>query len=223
MDKKNITRLRYLQILSVLLVLAMGLALVGCGKKKKNNESTTAATVTVITTEATTEKTSEKTTDKTSEKNTEVSTEKTSETTTEITTEATTEITTEVPTVTTEEQTTALDDIIDEDGSYTSKEDVALYLHTYGRLPQNFITKKEAQKLGWSGGSLERYAPGKCIGGDKFGNYEGLLPAGRYYECDIDTLGKKARGAKRIIYSDDGRIYYTEDHYETFTLLYGEE
>ena len=112
------------------------------------------------------------------------------------------------------------------DGSYTSKEDVALYLHLYGKLPSNFITKKEAKALGWQGGSLEPYAPGKCIGGDRFGNYEGILPKvkGRtYYECDIDTLGKKKRGAKRIIYSSDGQIYYTGDHYETFELLYGEE
>ena len=109
---------------------------------------------------------------------------------------------------------------IDEDGSYTTKEDVALYIHTYGRLPSNFITKKQAEKLGWSGGSLEPYAPGKCIGGNRFGNYEKLLPDGNYKECDIDTLGKKSRGAKRLIYSDDGRIYYTADHYKTFTQLY---
>ena len=69
----------------------------------------------------------------------------------------------------------------------------------------------------------KKYAKGKCIGGDHFGNYEGILPSGNYHECDIDTLGRKSRGAKRIIYSDDGRIYYTEDHYETFELLYGEE
>ena len=109
---------------------------------------------------------------------------------------------------------------IDEDGSYTTKEDVALYIHTYGRLPSNFITKKQAEKLGWSGGSLEPYAPGKCIGGSRFGNYEKLLPDGNYKECDIDTLGKKSRGAKRLIYSDDGRIYYTGDHYKSFTQLY---
>ena len=115
---------------------------------------------------------------------------------------------------------------IDEDGSFTSKEEVALYIHTYGRLPDNFITKKEAQALGWPGGSLEPYAPGKCIGGSRFGNYEGLLPEkeGRTYtECDIDTLGAESRGAKRIVFSNDGLIYYTGDHYESFELLYGEE
>ena len=112
---------------------------------------------------------------------------------------------------------------MDEDGSYTTKEDVALYIHLYGHLPRNFITKNEAEKLGWPGGSLEPYAPGMCIGGDRFGNYEGTLPEGEYHECDIDTLGADRRGAKRLVYSDDGRIYYTEDHYESFTLLCGEE
>ena len=63
-----------------------------------------------------------------------------------------------------------------ENGVYTTAEDVALYLHTYGKLPLNFMTKKEARAKGWSGGSLEEYAPGMCIGGDRFGNYEGVLP-----------------------------------------------
>lgn len=115
------------------------------------------------------------------------------------------------------------EELLDPDGSYTTCEDVALYLETYDKLPGNFITKNEARELGWEGGSLEPYAPGKCIGGDKFGNFEGLLPKenGRTYkECDIDTLGAESRGAKRIVYSNDGLIYYTDDHYESFTLLY---
>ncbi|MCR5518045.1 MAG: ribonuclease [Lachnospiraceae bacterium] len=114
---------------------------------------------------------------------------------------------------------------IDKDGSYYSKDEVALYIHTYGKLPSNFITKTEAKALGWEGGSVEKYAKGKVIGGDRFGNYEGKLPSkkGRTYtECDIDTYKKSSRGAKRIIFSNDGLVYYTEDHYETFTLLYGE-
>lgn len=113
-----------------------------------------------------------------------------------------------------------------EDGVYTTKDDVALYIHLYGHLPDNFITKDEARDLGWSGGSLEPYAPGKSIGGSHFGNYEGLLPEadGRTYtECDINTLGADSRGAERIVFSNDGLIYYTNDHYESFTLLYGEE
>ena len=112
---------------------------------------------------------------------------------------------------------------LDPDGVYTSKEDVALYLHIYGKLPQNFMTKSEARELGWSGGGLDGYADGMCIGGDVFGNYEGLLPEGSYHECDLETLHAGSRGAKRLVYSDDGRIYYTEDHYESFELLYGEE
>jgi len=115
------------------------------------------------------------------------------------------------------------EELLPEDGAYTSKEDVALYLLQYGRLPDNFITKQEARALGWPGGDLEPYAPGMCIGGDRFGNHEKLLPEapGRsYHECDIDTLGASKRGAKRLVYSTDGLIYYTEDHYETFELLY---
>lgn len=114
---------------------------------------------------------------------------------------------------------------IDENGWYYSKDEVALYIHTYGKLPSNYITKDEAEALGWTGGSVQRYKEGAAIGGTYFGNYEGLLPkknGRKYYECDIDTDGKSSRGAKRIIYSNDGLIYYTDDHYESFTLLYGE-
>ena len=108
-------------------------------------------------------------------------------------------------------------------GTYTTEADVAKYIYLYGCLPPNFMTKEEARSLGWTGGSLEPYAPGKCIGGDRFGNYEGLLPdaPGRTWtECDIDTLGASSRGAKRIVFSNDGLIYVTHDHYESFKLLY---
>ena len=113
---------------------------------------------------------------------------------------------------------------IDEDGTYTSKEDVALYLHTYGHLPDNFVTKDEAEDAGWKteGLSLGEAVPGKSIGGDRFGNREGKLPTAKgrkWYECDIGFTGG-SRGAKRIVYSSDGLIYYTEDHYETFEQLY---
>lgn len=116
---------------------------------------------------------------------------------------------------------------IQEEGNYTSKDEVAAYLNEYKHLPDNFIRKNEAKKLGWvsNKGNLGEVAPGKSIGGDKFGNYEGTLPEAngrKYYECDIDSDGSY-RGAKRIIYSSDGLIYYTEDHYKTFDLLYGEE
>lgn len=116
---------------------------------------------------------------------------------------------------------------VSEDGTYTSKEEVAEYIFLYGHLPDNFITKKEAKAMGWisSEGNLGEAAPGKSIGGDYFGNFEGNLPEkeGReYHECDIDSEGGY-RGAKRIVYSNDGLIYYTEDHYKTFELLYGED
>ena len=116
--------------------------------------------------------------------------------------------------------------LLDPDGWYYSAEDVAQYLVTYGELPCYFITKNEARDLGWEGGSVQKYLEGAAIGGDKFGNREGILPKAdgrKYYECDIDTDGKTSRGAKRIVFSNDGLIYYTEDHYETFVLLYGEE
>ena len=113
---------------------------------------------------------------------------------------------------------------VSEDGHYTTKEEVALYLHTYGQLPENFITKKEAEAAGWVSreGNLWDVAPGMSIGGSRFGNYEGLLPdqKGRvWFECDIDFDGTY-RGAKRIVFSNDGLIYYTEDHYKSFEKLY---
>lgn len=115
---------------------------------------------------------------------------------------------------------------VDESASYTAKEEVALYLHLYGHLPDNYITKREAESLGWDSrqGNLWEVAPGKSIGGSRFGNYEGALPekeGRKYYECDIDFDGGY-RGPKRIIYSDDGLIFFTGDHYKTFEKLYGE-
>lgn len=100
---------------------------------------------------------------------------------------------------------------------------VSLYLHTYDHLPDNYMTKDEARKEGWTGGALHLTVPGMCIGGDVFGNYEESLPADdTYHECDIDTLYSQTRGGKRIVWSEDGDIWYTEDHYETWTLLYGD-
>ena len=113
---------------------------------------------------------------------------------------------------------------ISEDKAYTSKEDVAAYIHRYKKLPSNYISKKEAEDKGWitKECNLWEVCPGKSIGGSSFGNYENKLPkkdGRKYYECDIDYDGGY-RNAKRIIYSNDGMIYYTEDHYETFEKLY---
>jgi hypothetical protein len=110
--------------------------------------------------------------------------------------------------------------VIKEDGHYTGKEDVALYLFTYEKLPNNFLTKAEAEKLGWisNKGNLYEVAPGMSIGGDRFGNYEGLLPKVKdrtWTECDINYKGG-FRGSERLVFSNDGLIYYTADHYETF-------
>ncbi len=108
--------------------------------------------------------------------------------------------------------------------AYTAPEDVARYLHEYGELPPNFITKAKAKALGWDAakGNLQRVAPGMSIGGDYFSNYEGTLPTAKgrkWYECDVNYTGGY-RGAERILYSSDGFIYYTDDHYNTFTQLY---
>ena len=116
---------------------------------------------------------------------------------------------------------------IREDGWYSSKEEVSLYIYTYGELPDNYITKQEARELGWDSekGNLWEVAEGMSIGGDKFGNREGLLPKDKgrqYYECDIDYEGGYRNG-KRIVYSNDGLIYYTEDHYESFEEIVYEE
>ena len=108
---------------------------------------------------------------------------------------------------------------------YSDPYDVADYIHLYGELPPNFITKDEAKDWGWvsSEGNLWEVAPGMSIGGDRFGNREKLLPeaSGRkWYECDVNYNGG-FRGAERILYSNDGLIYYTDDHYESFTAIYG--
>ncbi len=120
---------------------------------------------------------------------------------------------------------------VTEDGEYTDKDHVALYIHEFGHLPSNYVTKNKAADAGWDSraGNLNTVLPGKSIGGSRFGNYEGLLPeknGRKYYECDIDfnpdgqTTEPAYRNEKRIIYSNDGLIFYTEDHYQTFEQLY---
>ncbi len=112
---------------------------------------------------------------------------------------------------------------VQESGTYTDKDHVAAYVHQFKKLPSNYITKKDAEKLGWKDqGTLDKVAPGKSIGGDRFGNFEKLVPdkEGRSWkEADIDYV-KGNRNGKRIIYSNDGLIFYTEDHYKSFKQLY---
>ncbi|MBQ8851506.1 MAG: hypothetical protein IJZ66_03605 [Oscillibacter sp.] len=106
---------------------------------------------------------------------------------------------------------------------YYDLESVVLYLDTYGELPDNYITKSEARSLGWEGGTPECFLEGAAIGGDTFGNREGILPDGDYTECDLNTNGADSRGAERLVFSDDGHYYHTEDHYETFTEVWVED
>ena len=235
--KKNINTL-----LSVSLAILMAFALSGCKNKddilNKNleTESTVSVTETSVTkTETSTNTETEPTETSTDTEQTETTEETTFTETTSQETVSTTQTTqtetaappettaakTEKTTVT---ETTAEKLSVEKDGSYTTPEDVAEYIHTFGTLPKNFITKDEAKELGWDNkkGNLWDVAEGKSIGGDYFGNYEGLLPKAKgrkYTECDVNYEGGY-RGSERIIFSNDGLIYYTNDHYQTFTQLY---
>ncbi|MBQ2831352.1 ribonuclease domain-containing protein [Methanobrevibacter sp.] len=105
-----------------------------------------------------------------------------------------------------------------EDGEYCTVDEVAAYIKEFHHLPSNYITKEEARSLGWHGGPLKDYAPGKSIGGDVFTNRQHVLPDSDYdyIECDINANGT-ARGAERIVFNTgDFRVYYTSDHYNTF-------
>lgn len=108
-----------------------------------------------------------------------------------------------------------------ENGSYIKEMDVAEYIDTYHKLPHNYISKKNANKLGWRAGPVDKYAPGKSIGGDVFTNEQGVLPRGeKYIECDINNNGSNPRNAERIVFSlNDYDIYYTNNHYKSFTEL----
>ena len=97
--------------------------------------------------------------------------------------------------------------------------ETAASLRATGRLPARYVTRDVARRLGWRpGDDLCRVAPGKVIGGDRFANREGRLPAasGRIWrEADLDFACGK-RGIRRLVWSSDAMIYVTLDHYETF-------
>ena len=97
------------------------------------------------------------------------------------------------------------------------------YIANYGILPNYYITKEEAENLGWVAwkGNLDKVAPGKMIGGNVFANREDKLPSapGRiWYECDIDYNGGY-RNNFRLIYSNDGLIFKTDSHYTSFIAV----
>ena len=102
----------------------------------------------------------------------------------------------------------------------TEEKKVTDYLKENGELPDYYITKKEAQKKGWVAkeGNLCEVLPGRAISGDIFTNREKTLPVknGRiWYEADINyDCGR--RNAQRIVYSNDGLIFVTHDHYKNF-------
>ncbi len=105
----------------------------------------------------------------------------------------------------------------------STKDEVAAYIKQFRELPPNYLTKQDATDLGWDNtrGNLWDVAEGMSIGGDRFGNREGLLPEAKdrqYYECDVNYQGGY-RGAERIVYSNDGLVFYTADHYKTFTQI----
>lgn len=229
-------------LLSVSLAVLTALALSGCNNYDDILNKNLETTSTVSVTETSVTKTETSTNTETEPTETSTDTEQT-ETTEETTFTETTAKETVSTTQTTQTETTASPETtslktekttvtetaaeklsVEKDGSYTTPEDVAEYIHTFGTLPKNFITKAEAKELGWDNkkGNLWDVAPNKSIGGDYFGNYEGLLPKAKgrkYTECDVNYEGGY-RGSERIIFSNDGLIYYTNDHYQTFTQLY---
>ncbi|MFV0604455.1 MAG: ribonuclease domain-containing protein [Niabella sp.] len=104
--------------------------------------------------------------------------------------------------------------------SLTSEAVVVPYVKEHGLLPAYYITKKEARKKGWiaSEGNLCNVLPGKAIGGDIFSNREGQLPKknGRQWkEADLNYHCGH-RNAYRLLFSNDGLVFVTMDHYKTF-------
>lgn len=93
-------------------------------------------------------------------------------------------------------------------------------LKTVQHLPDYYLTKEEAEAIGWirRKGNLNKVAQGKMIGGDRYFNKNGHLPSdlGRtWFEADIE-YETSYRGDNRILYSNDGLIFVTYDHYLTY-------
>lgn len=121
-------------------------------------------------------------------------------------------------------ESAAVSEKVVEGETYSTPEEVAAYLHEFEELPPNYLMKREAAEKGWDSdqGNLWEATDRMSIGGDRFGNYEGLLPEEndrQYYEADVNYEGGY-RGPERLVYSNDGLIFYTDDHYESFKQLY---
>lgn len=136
------------------------------------------------------------------------------ETKQQVSSDASTEVTQQYE----EEKSTVAAGEIEEKGEYSTAADVAAYIHKYHKLPPNYVTKSEAKKMGLKGSECpDKY--GIMVGGDKFGNREKLLPEDDYYEADVDYNGDR-RGVNRLVYTKDGTVYHTVDHYKSYTKLY---
>ncbi|WDF46708.1 ribonuclease domain-containing protein [Chryseobacterium sp. KACC 21268] len=100
----------------------------------------------------------------------------------------------------------------------TNDNKVISYVKANHELPDYYLTKSEAKSKGWSAskGNLCDVLPGKAIGGDKFSNREKQLPKGeQYYEADVNyNCGN--RGADRIVFTEDGDVWLTKNHYKSF-------
>jgi len=122
---------------------------------------------------------------------------------------------------------TSILDAVQEIGKYTTKDSVAAYIHKFQKLPSNYVNKATGQALyetqtgnTWTKWNFNPWQIlGVMIGGDYFGNNEGLLPTGNYKECDVD-YHDSSRGTKRLVYTNAGLVYYTANHYESFILIY---
>ncbi|KIC63524.1 ribonuclease domain-containing protein [Chryseobacterium taiwanense] len=100
----------------------------------------------------------------------------------------------------------------------TEEKTVISYVKQNHQLPNYYITKNEARNQGWnpSKGNLCDVLQGKAIGGDKFGNREGKLPKGqKYFEADVNYHCGN-RNADRIIFTQNGDVYLTKNHYKSF-------
>jgi hypothetical protein len=97
--------------------------------------------------------------------------------------------------------------------------DIVANLRATGRLPDRYVTKEAARARGWHGGGLCAVWPGRLIGGDPYRNFSQELPSAPariWREADLDATCR-SRGPKRLIFSNDGLIYVTTDHYQFFT------